>query len=101
MNSQNPAPEEQESLTDYVEGLEQIEREGYQQTVKKARNALFITAGLVALGELINSTGLFKIADTPVIIVTLAIIAVEVGVFLGLAFFTKKKPYTAVRCCGD
>ena len=90
----NPAPDtpKENEIADYYEGVKKLEMEGHETGIKKARNALFITAGLVLLGEVIAiSTSGAEV--TPLVI---GIIAVEVGVFIGLAFWTKTKPYAAI-----
>ncbi|MBL7742908.1 MAG: hypothetical protein JNN00_05465 [Chitinophagaceae bacterium] len=87
----NPGKEEN-VIADYADELKQIEMESYETAVKKARNALFWTAGLVFLGEMISmlrgETGF-----DPIIFV---IALIEAGIFVALALWTKKKPYTAV-----
>jgi hypothetical protein len=82
---------ENNDITDYLSDVQQIEKEGYQLGVKKARNALFWAAGLLFLGEIIAMAraGFFDPAST-------ALGAVISGIFIALAFWTKKKPYTAI-----
>ncbi len=90
----NPTPDspKENEIADYYEGVKKLEMEGHETGIKKARNALFITAGLVLLGEIIAiSTSGAEV--TPLVV---GIIAVEVGVFVGLAFWTKTKPYAAI-----
>jgi hypothetical protein len=60
--------------------------------IRKARNALFVAAFLVLLGEIIS----FALSGLPFTPLVGVIIAVEVGLFIGLAFWTKTKPYTAI-----
>ncbi|MBC7889956.1 MAG: hypothetical protein H7Z13_18930 [Ferruginibacter sp.] len=60
--------------------------------VRKARNALYWTAGLVFAGEMIamfNGGGEFNIY---ILIISL----IEAGIFVTLAFWTRKRPYTAI-----
>ena len=85
-------PPSENEIADYYEGVKKLEMEGHETGIRKARNALFVTAGLVLLGEVISiaATG----AGFPPL--AIAIIAVEVGIFLGLAFWTKTNPYTAI-----
>ncbi|HEY6062186.1 MAG TPA: hypothetical protein VIV35_01180 [Chitinophagaceae bacterium] len=93
--SQNPGdqhPPAENEIADYYEGVKKLEMEGYETGIRKARNALFVTAALVLLGEII-SIAAAGIGYPPL---TIAIIAVEVGVFIGLAFWTKTKPYSAI-----
>jgi hypothetical protein len=79
-------------IADYADEIKQIELEGNQLVVKKARNALFWTAGLLLLGEIFTSFRDGYELSTYVI----AVIAAEVGIFIALALWTKKKPYSAI-----
>lgn len=92
METNNEASKKENVVADYLDDIKQIELEGYELGVKKARNALFWTAGLLLLGEIISS---FRDGYELTLLV-MAIIAVEVGIFVGLAFWTKQKPYTAI-----
>ena len=79
-------------IADYANEIKQIELEGSERVVKKARNALFWTAGLLLLSEILSSfTDGYEL--TAYLIAT---IIVEVGIFIALALWTKKKPYTAI-----
>ena len=93
MQTNESKPEsELESIAAYHNDLKQIELEGYELGVRKARNALYWTAGLVFAGEMIAmfaSGGAFN-----VYILLIAIF--EAAVFVALALWTKKKPYTAI-----
>jgi hypothetical protein len=91
-NNLSPETPKENEIADYYEGVKKLEMEGHETGIKKARNALFITAGLVLLGEVI-SMSMTGVEITPLVI---GIIAVEVGVFVGLAFWTKTKPYAAI-----
>jgi len=92
-DNQNDVPEKKEDvIADYYEGVKDLEIQGYETGIKKARNALFITAGLLLVGELI-SLAATDFTLTPFLI---AFIAVEVGIFIGLAFWTKTQPLTAI-----
>ena len=87
------APEKKEDeIADYFKGVNDLEMKSHEGGIKKARNALYVTAGLLLVGELItaNATGLTL---TPLAI---AIIAFEVGIFVALALWTKTKPYAAI-----
>lgn len=88
-----PENQPQENLiTDYHADIRQIEIEGYELVVKKARNALFWAGGLIFAGELFS---VWKSGGelTPLII---GIALFEAAVFIALALYTKKKPYTAI-----
>lgn len=89
----NTNQDQQENvIADYANELKQIEMERYELAVRKARNALFWAGGLIFLGEMI---AMFRedLGFQPVLFI---IALIEAGIFIGLAFWTKKKPYTAV-----
>jgi len=89
----NPSPQQEEHvISEYYEGVKQLEMEGYESAIRKAWNALFVTAVLVFIGELV-SAGAAGIGITPLVI---GIAVVEAGVFAALALWTKKKPYSAI-----
>lgn len=92
MSNTDHTPEQsQDIIADYTGELEQIQMEGNQLAVKKARNALYIAAGLIFLSEMIGMARLGGF-DSFVFIFAL----VEAGIFVALALWAKKKPYTAV-----
>ena len=92
-NQNEPIPQKSENeIADYYEGVKKLEIEGYETGIKKARNALFITAALLLVGEII-SISQSGLEITPFVI---GFIAVEVGIFVALAFWTKTKPLTAI-----
>lgn len=65
--------------------------EGYDKHIRNARIMLFVVAALTLLS-------LFTLApfdETPKIVVAVVIVAFA-GVFIGLAFWTKSKPYSAI-----
>jgi predicted neutral ceramidase superfamily lipid hydrolase len=92
-NPTDPQPP-QDEIADYYDGVKKLELEGYETGIKKARNALFVAAFLVLLGEVISVAG----AGVPFTPLMAVILAVEVGLFIGLALWTKTKPYTAIIC---
>lgn len=79
-------------LTDHLDEIKQIHKEGYELSMRKARNALFWVAGLIFLAELISMFRSGEGFDPYVFGVALVIS----GVFIALALWTKKKPYTAL-----
>jgi hypothetical protein len=87
----DPAPQA-DVIADYASELQQIEMEGYELAVRKARKALFWAGGLIFLGEMIS---MFTAGGgfSPLIFI---IALIEAGIFIALAFWTKKKPYAAV-----
>jgi hypothetical protein len=87
-----PEPKEEHVIADYVEGMKQLELEAYQTSIRKARNTLFVAAALTFIGEM------YSISQTPdgFTALTMTIILIEVGLFVALAFWSKKKPFTAI-----
>lgn len=83
---------EENVIHDYYEGMKEMEMQGYESGIKKARTALFVTAGLFLLWEII-AVARFE-GQVPGL--TYLIIALEVGTFIGLGLWTKTKPYTAI-----
>jgi uncharacterized membrane protein YqaE (UPF0057 family) len=93
INNNTNEPEKQEdAIANYYEGVRDLEMMGYETGIRKARNTLFATAGLLLLGEII-AAAVYNYEWTPALI---AIVVVEVGVFVALGFWTKTKPYAAV-----
>lgn len=88
----NPAPGQENVIADYADELRQVEIQSYERGVKKARNALFWTAGLIFFWEMIGMARAGLGFDMMVFVIAL----VEAGIFVGLALWTKTKPYTAV-----
>jgi len=84
--------ESENVISDYYEGVKQLEMEGHESGIKKARNALFATAAILLIGEIINA-GVSGYGFTPLLV---AIIVAEVGAFIALGFWTKTKPYAAI-----
>lgn len=91
---QNPSqePPRENEIADYYDGVKQQEIQAHESGIKKARTALFVTAALVLVGELISISAA-GVGFPPLVI---AVIAVEVGIFVALAFWTKTKPYSAI-----
>ena len=93
METNQEKPEEvQDQIATYHADINQIHLEGYEIGVRKARNALFWAAGLILLGEVI----VYARSGLEIDAIGVSIIAVIVGTFIGLALWTKKKPYTAI-----
>jgi hypothetical protein len=92
-NSNDPLPQH-DQITDYHADIQQIEMEGYELVVKKARNALFLAAGLIFIGEMIAMYRTLQAFDATIF----GIAVFEAAIFIGLALWTKKKPYTAIIC---
>lgn len=82
----------QDLIAGQEDQLLDFEIQAYEDGVRKARNTLFLIAGLVVASEFISAyashidfNGLF-----------IGIVLVEAGIFVGLAFLTKTKPYLAI-----
>ena len=93
-DNQNPAtpesPKENE-ISEYFDGVKKMEMQGYESGIKNARTALFVTAFLVLLAEVLT-VSMAGLEWTPLMV---GIVAIEVGIFVALGFWTKSKPYTA------
>lgn len=79
-------------VAEYHDQIRKIELEGYELVVKKARTALFWAGGLIVFWELV---GIFREGGSPDPI-GMGIMLAIAGTFVGLALWTKKKPYTAI-----
>ena len=87
------APKQSEDvISEYYDGVKKLEMQGYETGIRKARNALFVTAALFLIMELIT-VGRAGVEFSPILIVFLI---VEVGTFVALGFWTKTKPYAAI-----
>jgi hypothetical protein len=91
-NQNDPAPKSEHEIADYYDGVKKLEIQGYETGIKKARTALFVTAGLLFVWEMISASTI-DFAFTPLMI---GIIVFEVGIFIALALWTKTKPFTAI-----
>ena len=91
-DQQNSNTEDKNEITEYYEGVKQLEMQGYESGIKKARTALFVTAAILFVGELIAAS----IAEEPFTLLFWAIILMQSGIFVALGFWTKTRPYAAV-----
>lgn len=92
-NNTTPQEEKKENvISDYYDGVKKLDMQGYETGIRKARNALYVTAGLLLLGEIL-SMSMSNLEWTPLVI---GIVVLEVGIFVGLALWTKTKPYSAI-----
>lgn len=92
--AQQPEETNPDLIASYHDDIRQVELEGYETGVRKARNALFIAAGLILLQEFIAIATLpAGLEIDPIMYLYIGII---VGIFIALAFWTKKKPFTAI-----
>ncbi len=87
-----PNKNEPESvISDYLEGYNQLELQSAENNLKKARNAIFVIAALLLIGNLIVMGASDSFTAIGLIIAFLA-----TGVFVGLGFMTKKQPLGSV-----
>lgn len=91
-NQQISNDDEKNEITEYYEGVKQLEMQGYESGIKNARTALFVTAALLFAGELISAA----ISEIPFTFLFWIIILIQSGVFVALGFWTKTKPYAAI-----
>lgn len=84
--------QQENPVTDHLSELQDLETEGYERVVRRARNALFVAGILIFFGEMISMYQLY--AGFNAYVFTIAI--VEAGIFIALGFYTAKKPYTAI-----
>lgn len=85
-------PKQEDTISEYIFDIEQDRIEFNQSIVKKARNTLFLAAVLIFLGEMVS---MFKNGggfNT----ITFIFALIEGGIFVALALWTKRKPYSAV-----
>ena len=91
-NTTNPSPGSENEIADYYDGIKKLEMQGYETGIKKARTALFVTAALIFIGEMISAS-VSGLGLTPLLI---GIALIEAAIFVALALWTKTKPYTAI-----
>lgn len=90
-NNQSQQPQE-DLISEYVNEMREMDMEYSQHSVKKARNALYVVAVLVFIAEMIA----MFMSDEGFNYLTLIIAILEAGIFVALALWTKRKPYTAI-----
>jgi len=92
-NQGNPPEEiQQNQIAEYHDDIKQIELEGYELGVRKARNALFWSAAIILVWQVIA----VAIAGVDFSMEVFLIIAPFVIGFVLLGIWTKYKPYTAI-----
>jgi hypothetical protein len=94
MESTQQESPKKDLISDYVNEIKEQDLEQHKLSVKKTRDALFMVAALVFIGEMI---GMFMSDEgfTPLVLI---ISLVEAGIFVALALWTKRKPYSAAVC---
>ena len=91
-NQQISNEEDKNEITEYYEGVKQLEMQGFESGIKNARTALFVTAALLFAGELISAA----ISELPFTFLFWIIILIQSGVFVALGFWTRTRPYAAI-----
>ncbi len=84
-------PPEENVVSNYYEGYQELELQAAQNQVRKARNALFVVAGLTLVVNLISLNSSNSLSGLPLIFALLIS-----AIFAGLAFLTKVQPFTAI-----
>jgi ABC-type antimicrobial peptide transport system permease subunit len=96
LNQDKPHEEiQQDQIAEYHADIRQIELEGYELGVKKARNALFWTAALLVIWQVIAIARQEGDFETETLLYLVPFI---IG-FIILGVWTKHKPYTAIVIC--
>ncbi len=85
---QPPIPNTEETIFPETD----FSMEGYDKHIRNARIMLFVLAGLF----LLSLVSLTPFDDNPLRLVMAGIIILFAAVYIALAFWTKKKPYTAI-----
>jgi len=83
--------EEKDVIFDYYQGYRELELRSAETQVKKARNALFVVAGLTLVVNLVQLGRLNQLNGLP-----LAFVLFATAIFVGLGLMTKKQPFTAI-----
>lgn len=85
-----PVQQEENVLSEYINGYQHLKLAESEGQVKKVRNTLFIVAGLILVADL------FAMMMTAFDWATFAVSAFVASIFVGLGFMTKKYPYAAI-----
>jgi hypothetical protein len=85
-------PESEDVIADHLQEFKQMEMKGYEPAIRNARNALFVVAALMLVGELI-SAGANHIPFSRLLVL---IIALECGSFIALGLWARTRPFAAI-----
>lgn len=91
-NQTTPSEGEENVIASYHNDMREVELAGYKTGVRKARNALYWTGALVFLGEMFAM--FVRPGEFNIYVVIIALF--EAAIFVTLALWTKRKPYTAI-----
>lgn len=79
-------------ISDYVSELRQSDMEQHERAIKKARNTLYLVSVLMFIGELVG----MLVSEEGYSHIGLVIALLEAGIFVALAAWTRRKPYSAI-----
>ena len=95
-NNNQITPAADQPVDETIFTADQFSLEGYDKHIRQARNAIFAAAGILLLSVII------MVGTAPAgydyLMVDVAIWGAFIVAFVVLAFWTKKKPYTAIIC---
>ena len=91
IDQQDPAKQ-----TSIFDGVGDFDRHIYEQGIRKARNALFFAGGILFVGGVVMTLMQRDQMDETFLLINIGIEALILGIFIGLGFWTKRKPYTAL-----
>jgi hypothetical protein len=84
-------PEEDKQATIFNE--EEFLNRGYDKNIRQARNTIFVVAAIQFIFGLIS---MFMVEEVAAKWITFGLAALIAAIFVALALWTKKKPYTAI-----
>lgn len=87
---EQPVQQDENVLSDYINGYQHLKLAESEGQVKKVRNTLFIVAGLILVSDF------FVMMMTAFDWATFAVSLFIAGIFVGLGFMTRKYPYAAI-----
>ena len=88
--------DEQSSVFDQDDALDQHQRALFQHGIKKARTALFVAGGLMFVVDMVMLLIQRAQVNTAYFYGVVAFDTLILGVFIGLGLWTKRKPYSAI-----
>ncbi|HTJ14962.1 MAG TPA: hypothetical protein VL547_23150 [Dinghuibacter sp.] len=78
-------------LTEHIANLDELQRQGYESTVRHGRNTLFWIAALLVVSQV-----LISYAHQDLTLQLLGIILLLGTLFAALGFYTRRKPFVAL-----
>ena len=94
MENNQPIDQSPENNTETIFSGDEFSTQGYDKHIRQARNAIFLTAGLLALNLAVlaaNAPGYYEY-----LWIDIAIWGAFIAGFIVLGLWTKKKPYSAI-----